>query len=225
LDLIPQHHTGAQAEDADVAATALVEATGGGQSKTQLRLQREWEQAMQPKRKGGKSRMHGPQQQGQQHENEQQEQQQQQQTEGKDDKDSEQGMEGSGDEGVISDSDIGEGEAGNKGNKEEGGVEQEDDAGDRNEEIQAGQADQQAALFGTFGGSSSKSRGRKQLLQTMVFSATLALPAKLHKRLRRGGGGSSGAATLENLMDRYTGSSMFQRVCCTGYYAPYLIQC
>ncbi|WIA42627.1 hypothetical protein OEZ86_008600 [Tetradesmus obliquus] len=45
-------------------------------------------------------------------------------------------------------------------------------------------------------------RGQHHLLQTFVFSATLALPAALHKRLRRGGGGSSGAASLENLMDR-----------------------
>jgi hypothetical protein len=45
-------------------------------------------------------------------------------------------------------------------------------------------------------------RGR-QLLQTFVFSATLALPAHLHKRLRKGGGGSSGAASLDNLMNRW----------------------
>jgi ATP-dependent RNA helicase DDX24/MAK5 len=38
--------------------------------------------------------------------------------------------------------------------------------------------------------------------QTMVFSATLTLPAALRKRLRKGGGGQSGAATLDALMDR-----------------------
>lgn len=38
--------------------------------------------------------------------------------------------------------------------------------------------------------------------QTMVFSATLTLPASLRKRLRKGGGGQSGAATLDALMDR-----------------------
>jgi DEAD/DEAH box helicase len=47
------------------------------------------------------------------------------------------------------------------------------------------------------------SRSKRHLLQIMVFSATLTLPAALHKRLRRGGGGSSGAASLESLMDRW----------------------
>ncbi|EFJ42527.1 hypothetical protein VOLCADRAFT_31081, partial [Volvox carteri f. nagariensis] len=46
-------------------------------------------------------------------------------------------------------------------------------------------------------------RGKKHLLQTFVFSATLTLPLFLKKRLRRGGGGAGGgAATLESLMDR-----------------------
>jgi hypothetical protein len=45
-------------------------------------------------------------------------------------------------------------------------------------------------------------RRRGPLLQTLVFSATLTLPDALRKRLRRGGGGSSGAATLEGLMER-----------------------
>ncbi|KAF6262592.1 hypothetical protein COO60DRAFT_1699171 [Scenedesmus sp. NREL 46B-D3] len=52
-------------------------------------------------------------------------------------------------------------------------------------------------------------RGRHHLLQTFVFSATLTLPEQLHKRLRRGGGGSSGAASLENLMDRCGGVRRF----------------
>ena len=37
--------------------------------------------------------------------------------------------------------------------------------------------------------------------QTFVFSATLMLPSELKKRLRKGGGGASGAASLEQLMD------------------------
>ncbi|GIL99897.1 hypothetical protein Vretimale_4959, partial [Volvox reticuliferus] len=46
-------------------------------------------------------------------------------------------------------------------------------------------------------------RGKKHLMQTFVFSATLTLPLFLKKRLRRGGGGAGGsAATLESLMDR-----------------------
>jgi superfamily II DNA/RNA helicase len=41
-----------------------------------------------------------------------------------------------------------------------------------------------------------------QLMQTMVFSATLTLPANLRKRLRAGGGGSGGGASLESLIDK-----------------------
>jgi ATP-dependent RNA helicase DDX24/MAK5 len=40
------------------------------------------------------------------------------------------------------------------------------------------------------------------IMQTFVFSATLTLPGELRKRARRGGGGASGSATLESLMDR-----------------------
>jgi len=39
-------------------------------------------------------------------------------------------------------------------------------------------------------------------LQTFVFSATLTLPGDMRKRLRKGGGGASGSATLESLMDK-----------------------
>ena len=39
-------------------------------------------------------------------------------------------------------------------------------------------------------------------LQTSVFSATLTLPSSLRRRLRKGGGGSSGSASLGDLMDR-----------------------
>lgn len=39
-------------------------------------------------------------------------------------------------------------------------------------------------------------------LQISVFSATLTLPSSLRKRLRKGGGGSSGSATLDDLMDK-----------------------
>jgi ATP-dependent RNA helicase DDX24/MAK5 len=48
--------------------------------------------------------------------------------------------------------------------------------------------------------------GRKKIvgpqLQTFVFSATLTLPGDMRKRLRKGGGGASGSATLESLMDK-----------------------
>ncbi|GLI61466.1 hypothetical protein VaNZ11_003859, partial [Volvox africanus] len=48
-----------------------------------------------------------------------------------------------------------------------------------------------------------KQRGKKHLMQTFVFSATLTLPLFLKSRIRRGGGGAGGsAATLESLMDR-----------------------
>ncbi|GIL54325.1 hypothetical protein Vafri_9897 [Volvox africanus] len=53
------------------------------------------------------------------------------------------------------------------------------------------------------GGEDGKQRGKKHLMQTFVFSATLTLPLFLKKRIRRGGGGAGGsAATLESLMDR-----------------------
>lgn len=41
----------------------------------------------------------------------------------------------------------------------------------------------------------------QQSMQTFVFSATLTLPTEMRKRLRKGGGGSSGSASLESLMD------------------------
>lgn len=59
-----------------------------------------------------------------------------------------------------------------------------------------------AAAAPTAAVSQSVSRSKKHLLQTFVFSATLTLPQSMHKRLRKGGGGSSGAATLDNLMNR-----------------------
>ena len=37
-------------------------------------------------------------------------------------------------------------------------------------------------------------------LQTLVFSATLTLPPALRRRVRKGGGGASGSASLEALM-------------------------
>ena len=43
---------------------------------------------------------------------------------------------------------------------------------------------------------------RARRLQTFVFSATLTLPAALRKRLRKGGGGATGSASLDALMDR-----------------------
>jgi ATP-dependent RNA helicase DDX24/MAK5 len=53
---------------------------------------------------------------------------------------------------------------------------------------------------------SEQAVGKKVLkgpqLQTFVFSATLTLPGDMRKRLRKGGGGASGSATLESLMDK-----------------------
>jgi ATP-dependent RNA helicase DDX24/MAK5 len=43
--------------------------------------------------------------------------------------------------------------------------------------------------------------------QTFVFSATLTLPSELKRRLKKGGGGSSGSASLEQLMDAVPFSS------------------
>jgi ATP-dependent RNA helicase DDX24/MAK5 len=48
-------------------------------------------------------------------------------------------------------------------------------------------------------------------LQTFVFSATLTLPTNLRKRLRKGGGGASGSAGLENLMDAVPFTSLQSR--------------
>ncbi len=45
-------------------------------------------------------------------------------------------------------------------------------------------------------------RTSARALQTLVFSATLTLPAELRRRLRRGGGGASGTAAVDALMDR-----------------------
>ncbi|KAK9811744.1 hypothetical protein WJX72_009411 [[Myrmecia] bisecta] len=41
-----------------------------------------------------------------------------------------------------------------------------------------------------------------KFVQTFVFSATLTLPASLRHRLKKGGGGSSGSSSLENLMEK-----------------------
>lgn len=48
----------------------------------------------------------------------------------------------------------------------------------------------------------SKAKSNEPSLQTFVFSATLTLPSELRRRLRKGGGGASGSATLESLMDK-----------------------
>lgn len=40
------------------------------------------------------------------------------------------------------------------------------------------------------------------LQQTFIFSATLSLPSEMRRRLKKGGGGASGSATLESLMDK-----------------------
>ena len=44
-------------------------------------------------------------------------------------------------------------------------------------------------------------KNSKTTFQTFVFSATLTLPSEMKKRLRKGGGGSAGSASLEALMD------------------------
>eukprot|EP00775_Hariotina_reticulata_P001872 gene1872-2209_t len=66
----------------------------------------------------------------------------------------------------------------------------------------AAEGDESEIEHGAAAMAAGAATSHKQLLQTFVFSATLTLPAQLHKRLRRGGGGSSGAASLESLMDR-----------------------
>ncbi|BDA45127.1 DEAD-box ATP-dependent RNA helicase 13 [Coccomyxa sp. Obi] len=77
-----------------------------------------------------------------------------------------------------------------------GGNESYEDAptADRDADDMTEDADEEA------GGKASAQR-RAGLLQTFVFSATLTLPQELRKRLRRGGG-ASGSATLETLMDK-----------------------
>ncbi len=64
-------------------------------------------------------------------------------------------------------------------------------------------ADLDARAIEEFEAGPSRGKGGKgRLMQTFVFSATLTLPSGLRKRLRKGGGGSSGSAMLESLMDR-----------------------
>lgn len=76
-----------------------------------------------------------------------------------------------------------------------------DDGGD--EEESAEESDEEEDEMNT--GSIKKKKGKKSSeppLQTFVFSATLTLPGDMRKRLRKGGGGASGSATLESLMDK-----------------------
>ncbi|DBB02933.1 TPA: hypothetical protein ACH3X1_013532 [Trebouxia sp. C0004] len=70
---------------------------------------------------------------------------------------------------------------------------------DDEEEDDGGAADE---LVGASQGCQSAKPGRQKRLQTMVFSATLTLPQHLRKRLKKGGGGSSGSATLDRLMEQ-----------------------
>lgn len=60
--------------------------------------------------------------------------------------------------------------------------------------VQQGHFEELTSIFHLVSISSAK-------FQTFVFSATLTLPSELKKRLRKGGGGASGAASLEQLMD------------------------
>jgi ATP-dependent RNA helicase DDX24/MAK5 len=75
-----------------------------------------------------------------------------------------------------------------------------DNSGDENEE-EKGEKGEAKAKKASVGGKRARAlQGPK--LQTFVFSATLTLPGDMRKRLRKGGGGASGSATLESLMDK-----------------------
>lgn len=66
--------------------------------------------------------------------------------------------------------------------------------------VQQGHFDELTSIFQLVSNSSAK-------FQTFVFSATLMLPSEMKKRLRKGGGGASGSASLEQLMDAVPFSS------------------
>lgn len=72
---------------------------------------------------------------------------------------------------------------------------------DEEEDQEEGRAkEKKASAEKTDAGKRGLRQGPK--LQTFVFSATLTLPGEMRKRLRKGGGGASGSATLESLMDK-----------------------
>lgn len=66
--------------------------------------------------------------------------------------------------------------------------------------VQQGHFEELTSIFQLVSNSSA-------IFQTFVFSATLTLPSELKQRLRKGGGGASGGASLEQLMDAVPFSS------------------
>ncbi|KAL6771203.1 hypothetical protein ACKKBF_B34340 [Auxenochlorella protothecoides x Auxenochlorella symbiontica] len=72
--------------------------------------------------------------------------------------------------------------------------------------VQQGHYSELGEILGRVDGGSGEdggpAPGAPRSMQTMIFSATLTLPANLRHRLKKGGGGSSGSATLDSLMDR-----------------------
>lgn len=71
--------------------------------------------------------------------------------------------------------------------------------------IQQGHYSELSSIVNTIKG--EVERRDKYNFQTFIFSATLTLPASLRKRLRKGGGGASGSASLEKLIDTLPFSS------------------
>jgi len=69
--------------------------------------------------------------------------------------------------------------------------------------VQQGHYQELTSIFNLVSNQAMKRRveGKRDALQTFVFSATLTLPSEMKKRLKRGGGGAGGGATLEALMD------------------------
>eukprot|EP00889_Picochlorum_renovo_P000513 jgi/Picre1/27543/NNA_000510.t1 len=71
--------------------------------------------------------------------------------------------------------------------------------------VQQGHYQELTSIFNLVSNQAMKRRveGKRDALQTFVFSATLTLPSEMKKRLKRGGGGAGGGATLEALMDPF----------------------
>ncbi|GBF94480.1 DEAD-box ATP-dependent RNA helicase [Raphidocelis subcapitata] len=109
---------------------------------------------------------------------------------------------------VVEEGEEEEGEEEQEGEEEEDGEAESEEAEGSGEEEGSEEEEEEAAAAEAAAAAAVARRraaprgARGPPLQTMVFSATLTLPASLRKRLRRGGGGSSGAATLEGLMGR-----------------------
>ncbi|KAG1662273.1 hypothetical protein FOA52_002162 [Chlamydomonas sp. UWO 241] len=98
-----------------------------------------------------------------------------------------------------------EGKTGKEAKRRKGAEEEKDEgveAEDEGVEAEDEEADEVPSASASAGHGAAAPRTKGQLMQTMVFSATLTLPANLRKRLRAGGGGSGGGASLESLIDR-----------------------